>query len=184
MDITLNRRQIMQNEKIIQDILDFNKNAVKMSFDALNSFSDQTAKAADQLMGAIPNVPEEGKKAVGSFFKENQKTLNNLKKSVDAGLTIDWTAQDASAKGIDAMEAFYKSAFAQASEVQEQASSMFKKTTEQLPKEVVPVVEFWNQALNNNFETFQGIVTKNFEFAKKVAADVAAVAPKAKAATN
>ena len=169
----------MQNQKITQDILDFNKNAVKSSFEALNSFSDQTAKAAEQLMGAIPNVPAEGKTAVGSFFKENQKGLKSLKKSVDAGLAMDWTANDTPAKGIDAMETFYNSAFAQAGEVQEQATALFKKTTEQLPKEVMPVVEFWNQALNSNFQTFQGLVTKNFELAKKVLANDSVAAPKA-----
>ncbi len=174
----------MQNQKITQDILDFNKNAVKSSFEALNSFSDQTAKAADQLMGTLPNVPEEGKKAVDSFFKDNQKGLTSLKKSVDAGLAIDWTTQGAPAKGIEAMETFYNSAFVQAGEVQEQANGLLKKTTEQLPKEILPVVEFWNQALNSNFQTFQGIVTKNFELAKKVLSDATAAAPKAKAATK
>lgn len=174
----------MLNQKTTQDILDFNKNAVKSSFEALNSLSDQTSKAADQLMGTIPNVPEEGKKAVDSFFKDNQKGLTSLKKSVDAGLEIDWTAKDAPAKGIEAMETFYNSAFAQAGEAQEQANSLFKKTTEQLPKEVLPVVEFWNQAFNSNFQTFQGIVTKNFELAKTVLNDDSAAAPKAKAATK
>jgi hypothetical protein len=169
----------MLNQKITQDILDFNKNAVKSSFEALSSFSDQTAKAADQVMGTIPNVPEEGKKAVDSFFKENQKGLNSLKKSLEAGLAIDWTAKDAPVKGIEAMEAFYNSAFTQAGQAQEQANSLLKKSTEQLPKEVLPVVEFWNQALNSNFQTFQGIVTKNFELAKKVLSSDSADAPKA-----
>ena len=169
----------MQNEKIAQDILDFNKNAVKTSFEALNSFSDQTAKAADQLMGAVPNVPEEGKKAVGTFFKENQKGLTNLKKSVEAGLEIDLTSKDAPVKGIEVMESFYNSAFGQASAIQKEAVELFAKTSEQLPKEVKPVVEFWNQALNSNVQIFQGLVTKNFEFAKKVLADVAVAAPKA-----
>ncbi len=169
----------MQNEKIAQDILDFNKNAVKTSFEALSSFSDQTAKAADQLMGAVPNVPEEGKKAVGTFFKENQKGLTNLQKSVEAGLEIDLTSKDAPVKGIEVMESFYNSAFTQASAIQKDAVELFTKTSEQLPKEVKPVVEFWNQALNSNVQIFQGLVTKNFEFAKKVLADVAVEAPKA-----
>ncbi len=169
----------MQNEKIAQDILDFNKNAVKTSFEALNSFSDQTAKAADQLMGAVPNVPEEGKKAVGTFFKENQKGLNNLQKSVEAGLEIDLTSKDAPVKGIEIMESFYNDAFGQASAMQKEAVELFTKTSEQLPKEVKPVVEFWNQALNSNVQIFQGLVTKNFEFAKKVMADAAVAAPKA-----
>ena len=169
----------MQNEKIAQDILDFNKNAVKTSFEALNSFSDQTVKAADQLMGAVPNVPEEGKKAVGTFFKENQKGLTNLQKSVAAGLEIDLTSKDASVKGIEVMESFYNSAFGQASAIQKDAVELFAKTSEQLPKEVKPVVEFWNQALNSNVQIFQGLVTKNFEFAKKILADVAVESPKA-----
>ena len=168
----------MQNQKTAQEVVDFNKNAVKMSFDALNSFSDQTAKAADQLMGSVPNVPEDGKKAVGTFFKENQKGLTSLKNSVEAGLEIDWTTKEAPAKGIEAMEDFYNSAFSQATAVQEQANALFSKTSEQLPKEVKPVVEFWNQALNSNFQIFQGFVTKNFEFAKKVLADVTVEAPK------
>ena len=174
----------MQNEKIAQDILNFNKNAVKTSFEAINSFSDQTAKAADQLMGAVPNVPEEGKKAVGTFFKENQKGLTNLQKNVEAGLEIDLTAKDAPVKGIEAMESFYNSAFGQASAMQKEAEQLFAKTSDQLPKEVKPVVEFWNQALNNNVQIFQDLVTKNFEFAKKVLADVAVDAPKASKAAS
>lgn len=175
----------MQNEKIAQEILDFNKNAVKMSFDALNSFSDQTVKAADQLLGSVPNVPKEGKKAVDIFFKENQKGLTSLRNSVEAGLEIDWTTKEAPAKGLEAMESFYISAFSQASAVQKESKALFNKNSEQLPKEVKPVVEFWNQALNNNFQIFQGFVTKNFELAKKVMADVSAEAPKAaKAATK
>jgi uncharacterized protein YukE len=169
----------MTSQKMTQDILDFNKNAVKMSFDALSSFSDQTAKAADQLLGNVPNLPAEGKKAVDSFFKENQKGLNSLRKSVEDGLAIDWSAKDAPVKGIEAMESFCSKAFAQAGEAQEQANTLLKKTTEQLPKEVLPVVEFWNQALNSNFQTFQSIVSKNFEMTKKVLADTAAEAPKA-----
>ena len=49
----------MQNQKIAQEILDFNKNAVKMSFDALSSFSDQTAKATDQLLEAVKVLRKE-----------------------------------------------------------------------------------------------------------------------------
>ncbi len=176
----------MQNQKIAQEILDFNKNAVKMSCDALSSFSDQTAKATDQLLGAVPNVPEEGKKVVDLFFKKNQKGLNTLRKCVETSQDVDWTSQEAPVKGIEAMESFYNSAFSQSSAIQKEANELFKKTSEQLPQEVKPVVEFWNQALNSNFQIFQGFVTKNFEMAKKIMADVPAEAPKAatKAATK
>ena len=176
----------MKNQKTAQEIVDFNKNALKMSFDALSSFSNQTAKAAEQLLGSVPNVPEEGKNAIDTFFKQNQKGLTSLKNSVEAGLDIDWTAKDAPVKGIEAMESFYNSAISQACTVQDETNVLFSKTSEQLPKEVKPVVEFWNQALNSNFQIFQGLVSKNFELAKKVMTDVTVETSKAaaKAATK
>lgn len=169
----------MQNQKIAQEILDLNKNAVKMSFDALSSISDQTAKAADQVLGTTPNVPEEGKKAFGVFIKENQKAQISLKNYVETGLEIDWATKEAPVKGLEALESLYTSAFSQASAIQKETKELLKKATDQLPKEVKPVVEFWNEALNNNFQLFQSFVTKNFEVAKKALSGVSAEAPKA-----
>ncbi len=174
----------MKNQKIAQEILDFNKNAVKMSFDALSSFSDQTAKAADQFLGATPNIPADGKKAFGTFIKENQTAQTNLKNCVEAGLEIDWTTMKAPVKGLEAMESFYNSAFSQAIAIQKETKELLKKTTEQLPKEAKPVVEFWNDAFNSNFQIFQSFVTQNFEVAKKVLANVSAEAPKAAKAAS
>ena len=169
----------MQNEKIIQDIIDFNKNTVKMSFEALGTFYDQTAKAADHLLGAAPYIPEEGKKAFNLFIKENQKVQANVKKFVETSIEIDWTDKDAPVKGLEAMETLYNSAFNQSSAIQKETKDLLKKTTEQLPKEAKPVVDFWNEALNSNFQIFQSFMTKNFDFAKKGLKDVAAEAPKA-----
>ncbi len=169
----------MQKQNFAQEILDFNKNAVKMSCDILSNFSDQAAKTADQILETTPNLPEEGKKVVDSFFKENQKGLTNLKKCVETGLDVDWTSQDGPVKGLEAMESFYSNAFSQAGVMQKEAKEIFKKASEQLPKEAKPMVDFWNEALNSNVEIFQSFVTKNFELAKKVMTDVAAEAPKA-----
>jgi hypothetical protein len=47
-----------------------------------------------------------------------------------------------------------------------------------LPKEAKPVVDFWTETLNSNYQIFQSLVTKNFELAKKVMGDLAAEAPK------
>lgn len=169
----------MQNEKIIQDIIDFNKNTVKMSFEALGTFYDQTAKAADHLLDATPYVPEEGKKAFNLFIKENQKVQANVKKFVETSIEIDWTAKDAPVKSLEAMESLYNSAFSQSNAIQKETKDLLKKTTEQLPKEAKPVVDFWNEALNSNFQIFQSFMTKNFDFAKKGLNDVATEAPKA-----
>lgn len=176
----------MQNQNFAQGIMDFNKSAVKMSCDVLSTFSDQAAKTADQILEMTPNVPEEGKKVVDLFFKENQKGLTTLRKCVETSLDVDWSSQEAPIKGLEAMESFYNSAFSQASAIQKETKELSKKTSEQLPKEAKPMVDCWNEALNSNFQIFQNFVTKNFELSKKVMADVAPEAPKtaAKAAAK
>ena len=171
----------MKKQGMAQDIMEFNKNAVKMSFEVLGAFSEQTARTADQIVGTVPNVPEEGKKVVDFFLKENQKGMANLKKHVETGMEIDWTGQNAPVKGLETMESFYSGAFAQAASMQKETREMFKKASEQLPKEVMPLVDFWNEALTSNVQVFQNFVTKNFELAKKVMADATAEAPKAEA---
>jgi len=157
----------MPKQNVAQEILDFNKNAVKESFEALSTISTQTAKTANQILEATPNVPEEGKKAVDVFFKENQKGLTNQRKFV--------------VKGLEAIENLYNSAFTQVDALQKESKELLKKATEQLPKEAKPVVDFWTETLNSNYQTFQSFVTKNFELAKKVIGDLAAEAPKAEA---
>ena len=171
----------MQKQNGAQEIVDYNKNAVKAGFEVLSSVSTQAATAADQILGATPNVPEEGKKVVDLFFKENQKGLANQKKCIETGLEIDWTSQNAPVKCLEAVESLCNSAFSQAGAIQKETRELFKKTTEMLPKEVQPVVDFWNDACINNFQMFQNIVNKNFELAKKVMADFAIAIPKAEA---
>ncbi|MEI6213110.1 MAG: hypothetical protein WCP10_03305 [Desulfuromonadales bacterium] len=168
----------MPKQNVAQEILDFNKNAVKESFEALSSISTQAAKAANQILGATPNVPEEGKKAVDQFFKENQKGLSSQRKFIESGLEIDWTSPNASVKGLEAIETLYNSAFSQVGALQKETNELLKKATEQLPKEARPVVDFWNGTLNSNYQSFQNLVTSNFALARKVMGDLAAEAPK------
>jgi hypothetical protein len=171
----------MSKQNGTQELVDFNKNAVKAGFEVISSVSTQAATAADQILGATPNVPEEGKKVVDLLFKENQKGLENQKKYVETGLEIDWTSQNAPVKSLEALENLSKSAFSQTGAIQKETRELLKKTTDLLPKEAQPVVDFWNEAFNSNFQIFQNFVTKNFELAKKVVADLAAAAPKLEA---
>jgi hypothetical protein len=171
----------MQKQNGAQELLDYNKNTVKMGFEVLSSVSNQAAKTADQILGATPNLPEEGKKVVALFFKENQKGLANQKKCVETGLEIDWTSPSAPVKGLEAIESLYNSAFSQVGAIQKETKELLKKATELLPKEAQPVVDFWTETLNSNYQLFQSLVTKNFELAKKVMGDLAAEAPKAEA---
>jgi len=168
----------MKKQDVAQEILNFNKTAVKEGFEALSTMSNQAAKAANQILGATPNVPEEGKKAVDLFFKENQKCLSTQRKFVETGLEIDWSNPNAPAKGLEAIESLCDSAFSQVGAMQKETKELLKKATEMLPKEAKPVVDFWTETLNSNYQIFQSLVTKNFELAKKVMGDLAAEAPK------
>ena len=174
----------MSKLNVAQEILDFNKNAVKESFEALSTISNQAAKTANQILGATTNVPDEGKRVVDLFFKENQKGLSNQRKFVESGLEIDWTSPNAPVKGLEAIEELYNSAFSQVSALEKETKELLKKATEQFPKEAKPVVDFWNETLNSNYQIFQGFVTKTFELARKVIGDLAADAPKAEAKTE
>lgn len=173
----------MKKQDVVQEILSFNKNAVKEGFEALSTMTNQAAKAASQILGATPNVPEEGKKAVDLFFKENQKGLSTQRKFVESSLEIDWSNPNAPVKGLEAIENLYDSAFSQVGALQKETKELLKKATEQLPKEAKPVVDFWTETLNSNYQIFQSLVTKNFELAKKVVGDLAAEAPKAESKT-
>lgn len=160
-----------------KEILNFNKNAVRLGFDALSAYSGQAAVMADYVLGIAPPVPEEGKKAVGIYFKESQKGLANLKKYVESSLELNWSAKDALEKNLEAMETFCKDTFSQASEIKKEAKVLVEKATKQLPKEAKSIVDFWADSVNGGFEFFQSNVNKNFELAKKVMADVSASAP-------
>jgi uncharacterized protein YukE len=174
----------MTKQNVAQEILDFNKKTVKESFEALSSISSQAAKTANQILDATTNVPEEGKKVVDLFFKENEKGLSSQKKFVETGLEIDWTSPNASVKGLEAIESLYNSAFNQVDALQKETNELLKKATEQLPKEAKPVVDFWNGTLNSNYQGFQNLVTQNFALARKVMGELAADAPKAEKKTS
>ena len=162
----------METTNFSKEILAFNKNVVKMSFDALNAFSDQASATTDFLLGANHLIQEDGKKAISTFFKESKKGLDNLKKNVENGLEVDWAAKDAPAKNLEAMEAICKEAISQAAEIKKETTALVEKATKNLPNEAKTFIDYCNESVNNGFEFFQGYVSKNYELAKKVTADV------------
>lgn len=167
----------MEAPNFNKETLAFNKNAIKTSFDALSTISGQAAVATDTLLGAIPSVPEEGKKAVSIYFKEGQKGLANLKTHVEKGLELDWTSKNAPLKSLEAIETFYKDAFSQADEIKKESKALIEKTTKQLPKEAKAIIDFWSESVNNGFDFYQSYVNKSFELARKVITDASAITP-------
>lgn len=167
----------MESTNLNKQLLAFNKNAIKMSFDALSAFSKQAASATETLLGSNPSVPEEGKKAVSVYLKEGQQGLANLEKLVEGGLELDWSAKDAPVKNLELLENFCKDAFSQAIEIRKETKDLVEKAASQFPKEAKSVVDFWNDSFNNGFEFFRGYVDKNFDLARKVMTDVSVVTP-------
>ena len=171
----------METKDFAKQIVDFNKNAAKIGFDIISSFSGQTAKLTDSLINLVPNVPAEVKKGADLMFKEQQKSLGNLQSYVEGQLNVDWTSQDAPAKSIEVLEQFSKQAFAQAEGIKKESKQLTDKATEQLPKEAKPLITIWNDAINSGFTLFQDSLNKSFELSKEL---LAKEAVKAKAATK
>jgi hypothetical protein len=165
----------------IKETVDFNKSALNTGFEALTTISNQASVVADQILAASPAVPEEGKKAVTTYFKESQAALVNLKKHLETGLQLDLTAKDAPVKSLEALENFSNDAFSHAVAIKNETTSLIETATKQLPKEAKAIVAFWNDSFNFGFDSFQNYVNNNFALAKKVATDVFAVAPVAQA---
>lgn len=169
----------METSNFSKETLAFNKNAIKTSFDTLSTFAGQAEVATDALLGAIPSIPEDGKKAVSVYFKEGQKGLANLKTHVERSLELDWTTKNAPLKNLEAIETFYKDAFCQADEIKKETKALIDKATKQLPKEAKSLVDFWSESVNSGFEFYQSYVNKNFEFARKVLTNVSVASPAA-----
>jgi hypothetical protein len=160
-----------------KESLAFNKSAVKMGFDALNTITGQAAVASDFLMGVIPSVPEEGKKVVSILFKDGQKVLDSMKTQVERSLELDWTAKNAPVKNLEVMEILCKDAFTQVEEFKKETKALVEKASKPLPKEVKSIVDTWNDSFNTGMEFFQNCVFKNFEMAKKAMTDVSVFTP-------
>lgn len=160
----------MEPKDFAKQIVDFNKNAAKISFETMSAFSGQTAKLTDSVIAIMPNVPAEVKSGTDQLFKEQQKSLNNLQSYVDAQLDVDWTSEDAPAKSVEVLEQFSKKAFAQAEGIKKESKKMADKTTENLPKEALPLVGIWNDAVNNGFSLFQDSLNKSLELSKELLA--------------
>ena len=158
----------MEPKEYTKQIVDFNKNAAKIGFDTIIAFSGQAAKLTDSLVNAVPNVPEEVKKTSELFFKEQQKSLKNMQSYVDGQLNVDWTSQDAPAKSIEVLEQFSKQAFSQADSIKNESKKLTEKATAQIPEEAKPLVNIWNDAINNSLSLFQDSLNKSLELSKEL----------------
>ena len=158
--------------------MDFYKNAVSTSFDALITFTAQSAISTEKILESVPSFPEEGKKVASIYFGERQRSLAILRKHAESTLELDWTAKDAPLKSLEAMEVFSKDVFKESAEIQKEMKPLVKKATEQLPKETKEIIEMSNKVVNSGSENLQESVTESFKAAKKTLTDVSATGKK------
>ncbi len=169
----------MQTINYYGHVLDFYKNAVNTSFDALITFTAQSATSTEKILETVPSFPEEGKKIASIYFGESQRSLAILRKHVESTLELDWTDKDAPLKSLETMEAFGKDVFKESAEIQKEMQPLVDKATEQLPKEAKEIIELSNKVVNSGSENLQESVTKSFKTAKKTLTDVSATGKKA-----
>lgn len=160
----------MEPKDFAKQIVEFNQNAAKIGFETIIDFSGQAAKMADSLINVVPNVPDEVKIANTQFFVEQKKALSNLQGYVEGQLNIDWTSQDAPLKSLEVLEQYSKQAYAQADSIKKNSKPLADKATEQLPEEVKPLVNIWNDAINSTVSLFQDSLNKSFELSKELLA--------------
>ena len=164
--IQLTKGVIMEAVDFGKEALSFNKTAFNMGFEALSTISSQAEVASDFLLSAIPSVPEEGKSVVNMYFRENKKGLANLKKHVEDCLDIDWTATDAPAKNLEAVEYIFKGAFNQIADINNESKELIEKSTTQLSSEAKSQFGVWNESFNSCMDFYKSCMSINFEVAK------------------
>jgi len=167
----------MTTQNFNKETADFSKNVLKMSFDTISAFSSQAEVATELFLAAVPSIPEEGKKVAGTYFKESQKALVNLKKHLETGLELDLTDKDAPVKSLEALENFCSDVFSKSAEIRNETKTLVENATKHLPREAKSIVNFWNDSINFGFDAFQNYTNKNFEFAKKIATETLVVKP-------
>ena len=73
----------MDQKKIAQQMIQFNKTALDNSFNAMAMVYEQNERMAETFLSQATFLPEEGKKAVKDWLSSYRTGCDNLKKMVD-----------------------------------------------------------------------------------------------------
>jgi hypothetical protein len=77
----------MNTTELAKKVTEFNKSAFDSTFSTMVKLQDQTETFVNSLVAEIPNLPEEGKKALADLAGNYKKARDEFKKNVDAGYT-------------------------------------------------------------------------------------------------
>ena len=83
MEPTAIAKQVMEPTGIAKQVIDLQKTAFDNAFNAMVMLQDQTEKMTSSLLGQVPGLPEEAKKAINEWVKAYKKGREDFKKAVD-----------------------------------------------------------------------------------------------------
>ena len=83
MEPTAIAKQVMEPTGIAKQVIDLQKTAFDNAFNAMVMLQDQTEKMTSSLLGQVPGLPEEAKKAINEWVKAYKKGRDDFKMFVD-----------------------------------------------------------------------------------------------------
>ena len=75
----------MDTKELAKQVTEFHKSAFDSTFSTMVKLQDQTETFVNSLIEKIPNMPEEGKKALGDLAENYKTARDEFKKNVEAG---------------------------------------------------------------------------------------------------
>jgi hypothetical protein len=75
----------MDPNKLMKQMVDFNKTTFDNTFNAITMLQDQMERMSSMFLEQTPALPEEGKKAVKEWLKAYKTGREEFKKAVDEG---------------------------------------------------------------------------------------------------
>lgn len=73
----------MEQNQIIKQMIQFNKNVFETTFNSMAMLQDQMEKTTDMLLGQATWLPAEGKKVVEEWLKAYRKGRENFRNTAD-----------------------------------------------------------------------------------------------------
>jgi len=75
----------MDQKKVLEQMLNFNKSAFKNTFNVMTMLQDQTERAAELCLKQADWLPQEGKKAVDGWLTACRQGRETFKNTVEDG---------------------------------------------------------------------------------------------------
>lgn len=76
---------MMEANKISQQVLDFQKDALASWFDAVSILQDQFEKVVNTALDQCPGLPAQGRKAIENWEEAFKSGRKNFKQQIDNG---------------------------------------------------------------------------------------------------